>query len=207
MIRFSSLILAGLVSFAAPPLLAQTTDGLPPSEEDVCDSLLGGPAGLFGLCNAFCEAQDCDEYPVDEQPRSCQQLLRNYLRQSDGVDPPCLAAACPCWTMDQLAAGTLLPSPVLAFCEVDGPAPPIPGEAHYDGAIYFSFTDGFQTILIENFVDGCEYFTNLPEGMSSGFLPTTPAENQACQNDVHALFLADMGGTEENFHEGCAQLP
>ena len=32
-----------------------TPDGMPPSQETVCDGLSGA---AFGLCNAFCEAQD-----------------------------------------------------------------------------------------------------------------------------------------------------
>ena len=38
---------------------AQTPDGLAPVNEGVCDDLIGGTPGLYGLCVAFCEAQDC----------------------------------------------------------------------------------------------------------------------------------------------------
>ena len=52
-----------------------TPDGSPPAEEQVCDT-----AGLFGaaygLCIAFCEANDCD---ATDQPdnRSCSSLRKN----------------------------------------------------------------------------------------------------------------------------------
>ena len=44
----------------APPVLAQTPDGETPAEESVCDALQGGTPGLYGLCTAYCEAQDAD---------------------------------------------------------------------------------------------------------------------------------------------------
>ena len=42
------------------PLMAQTPDGETPAEETVCDPLKadGITKGLYGLCVAFCEAQD-----------------------------------------------------------------------------------------------------------------------------------------------------
>ncbi len=192
-------------------------DDLPPSEEGVCDSLLDGTAGLFGLCNAYCEAQDCDEYAPGDQTQSCQRLLVNYLRKSDGADPPCLVdeePSCPCWTTDQMAEAPEiladlddpydLDNPVFAFCEADGgPAPPVPGDPHYDGALYFRLIlPTLYAISFENFEGGCQYFNSV-QGTSTGFLETTPAQNQACQDDLHGLFLVDFGGTEENPHAGC----
>jgi len=38
-------------------VLAQTPDGQTPAEETVCDHESGA---AFGLCNAYCEAMDCD---------------------------------------------------------------------------------------------------------------------------------------------------
>src|SRR5260221_520465 len=37
--------------------LAQTPDGMPPARETICDNESGA---AFGLCNAYCEAMDCD---------------------------------------------------------------------------------------------------------------------------------------------------
>src|SRR5262249_14691769 len=39
---------------------AKTPDDMPPSQEQVCSGLQGA---AFGLCNAYCEAQDCDVHP------------------------------------------------------------------------------------------------------------------------------------------------
>jgi hypothetical protein len=97
------------MAFAWPgiPAMALTPDGETPAIEDVCDQLIGGTPGLYGLCVAYCEAQDCDS----EAARSGQctrtppneVVLRNYNRKMQPGDPamPCLApptSACPCWT-------------------------------------------------------------------------------------------------------------
>lgn len=89
-------------------------DDFPPSEEDVCDELQlpGVTPGLYGLCNAYCEAKDCDEYgPLEDQPKSCQRLYANYVKKATGPadppEPPCLVAEaeplvppCACWPDD-----------------------------------------------------------------------------------------------------------
>lgn len=95
-----------------------SADGLPPSEEMVCDILQGGTPGLFGLCNAYCEAKDCDGFPEDDQPRSCERILGNYRDKMEAGDPdmPCLDQGppppppfeCPCWSLDNLATVSML---------------------------------------------------------------------------------------------------
>jgi len=59
-------------------------DDITPAEETVCDGL---PNGLFGLCNAYCEAQDCS---LSEPTNSCDQLLGNYQKKTDYPGPPCV---------------------------------------------------------------------------------------------------------------------
>jgi len=61
---------------------AKTPDGMPPSEEEVCSALHGA---AFGLCNAYCEAQDCDVHP---RP-SCAVLRRNFARVTGSPVFPC----------------------------------------------------------------------------------------------------------------------
>lgn len=106
-----------------PPAFAQTPDGQTPSKEDVCDVLKDSPAkGLYGLCVAFCEAQDFSEDPAAKKSR--QKILDNYnnLRQaSNEREMPCAASStsstpgpvpvpppvvqsCPCWTAAEAAA-------------------------------------------------------------------------------------------------------
>jgi hypothetical protein len=99
-------VLAGPAAFADEP-------------ESVCDPLLvsnGGTPGLYGLCNAYCEAQGCGENPLcqAENPGDawgahscgCEDVLGNYNKKRLAGDPemPCiLPAECPCFDADYLA--------------------------------------------------------------------------------------------------------
>jgi hypothetical protein len=66
----------------ASSAFAKTPDGMPPSEETVCSSLSGA---AFGLCNAYCEAQDCDVHP---RP-SCPVLRKNFEKITGSSIFPC----------------------------------------------------------------------------------------------------------------------
>lgn len=170
-------VLLGLCSTAA------FADGLPPSEEDDCDvlQLPGVTPGLFGLCNAFCEAKDCDKYADGDMSSSCEGLLANYEGRASDSDPvmPCLqeeTVVCPCWPpeTERLEDGGMgLPG---VGCGVN-----IPGLgtlAIYDdsegNAISFAVTP-----------DGCEYMnTMIPDPIE---LPVSPEEEEVCVNDVLGL--------------------
>jgi hypothetical protein len=91
---------------------AQTPDGETPANEGVCDDLMWATPGLYGLCIAFCEAQDCEpDFSLDNPFENCrpssERLLRNYDRKKGPGDPdmPCIAPPpfCPCWTEQELA--------------------------------------------------------------------------------------------------------
>ncbi len=100
-------------------------DGLNPSEEPVCNPLRNSPA--FGLCNAYCEAKDCDSPNPKGSEYSCTQILYNFGKVTN-VPMPCGAlepaaepppgpgpgpgpqlGSCPCsfdvafWTIDNLS--------------------------------------------------------------------------------------------------------
>ncbi len=62
--------------------LAKTPDGQTPAEELVCSNLTGA---AFGLCNAYCEAQDCDVHP---RP-SCERLRKNFEKITGSDVFPC----------------------------------------------------------------------------------------------------------------------
>lgn len=82
----------GLALLATPlAASAQTPDGQTPAIESVCDGL---PGALFGLCNAYCEALDCDA--GFSNPTACDRVLGNYLKHSGGPVPPCLNAGDTC---------------------------------------------------------------------------------------------------------------
>ena len=43
-----------------------------PTEESVCDGLSGA---AFGLCNAYCEAMDCDSEAPNANETACLKVL------------------------------------------------------------------------------------------------------------------------------------
>lgn len=75
------------VTLVGGGVLAKTPDGMPPSQETVCSSLTGA---AFGLCNAYCEAQDCDVHP---RP-SCPVLRRNFAKITGSAVFPCDIGMC-----------------------------------------------------------------------------------------------------------------
>jgi len=88
--RFASIAGFALLMLTSFPVWAQRTgDHIVPSQETVCD----GDPFSFGLCNAYCEALDCDSATPLGTPRACSRLLRNYKKKSGGIAPPCV---CPC---------------------------------------------------------------------------------------------------------------
>jgi hypothetical protein len=86
---FVLLILCVGGSMGAPfQVFAQTPDGLTPSEETVCDDA-GLTGAARGLCNAFCEAMDCDSESSKASVEACERVLDRYM-QLEGGNPPCL---------------------------------------------------------------------------------------------------------------------
>ena len=56
--------------------------------QDVCSQTeLGG--ALKGLCNAYCEAMDCDGDP-NANAVACTSVRDKFLKKSGGIEPPCL---------------------------------------------------------------------------------------------------------------------
>jgi len=104
-------LLIALVMLVAAAAYAKTPDGETPANEGVCDDLIGAPPGLYGLCIAFCEAQDCEPDdsladPFENCNTSSERILENYNRKKQDWDPemPCIQEPCPCWTIEELEA-------------------------------------------------------------------------------------------------------
>jgi hypothetical protein len=120
---FFSLLMFG------PPTFAKTPDGQTPAKESVCDPLKddGVTKGLYGLCVAFCEAQDHTNRLVPISPEELARLkssspsgriLANYDKKKQATDPdmPCIVVAepivaepivaqpCPCWSAEEARA-------------------------------------------------------------------------------------------------------
>jgi hypothetical protein len=98
----SLFLVVGLV--AAVPVVAETPDGTTPANEGACDVLkTNATPGLYGLCVAYCEAQDLDTF--EKEPAN-SKILANYNKKKQAGDPdmPCVKVPCPCWTDDELAS-------------------------------------------------------------------------------------------------------
>lgn len=78
---------------------AQTPDGETPADEGVCD---GEKGAAFGLCNAYCEAMDCDSDNPNANQKACDKVKANYERITGGSLPCDLF--CPCFTAEELLA-------------------------------------------------------------------------------------------------------
>lgn len=64
---------------------AQTSDGVTPASESICDGEVGA---AYGLCNAYCEAMDCDSEEPNASEKACEKVLANYVKHTDMM-PPC----------------------------------------------------------------------------------------------------------------------
>ena len=62
----------GAVQLTATAANAQTADGTTPADELFCDDNFDGQ--LRGLCNAFCEAMDCDSLNAQASANACIKM-------------------------------------------------------------------------------------------------------------------------------------
>lgn len=112
---------------------AKTPDGSTPAEETVCDELRDATSGLYGLCVAFCEAQDCEvdwssDDPFGNCSTSARNLYDNYERKRRSGDPemPCAVqpvvttggggGGCPCFSSADLSSALSNP---YGLCLID----------------------------------------------------------------------------------------
>jgi hypothetical protein len=63
-----------------------TPDGDTPHEETVCDNETGA---AFGLCNAYCEAMDCDYENTHASEKACLKIKSLFERHTNGRTLPC----------------------------------------------------------------------------------------------------------------------
>ena len=84
LVLFILLLSVGIASHA------QTPDGMTPSEETACDGLVGA---AYGLCNAYCEAMDCDSAYPKASESACAKVEANFLNKT-GQMLPCILEGC-----------------------------------------------------------------------------------------------------------------
>ena len=91
----SGLLFVSLSTFGLTAV-AKTPDGQTPAEETVCDVLQSGTPGLYGLCIAYCEAQDLNDINFDDLENSKKsaphrRILENYQKKMQPGDMDMLA--------------------------------------------------------------------------------------------------------------------
>jgi len=79
----SALLTAPVLAFAYGD---GTPDEQPPAEEQICDPAAGLRGAAYGLCVAYCEANDCETQP---DKHACDVLLSNFTRITGDTSVPC----------------------------------------------------------------------------------------------------------------------
>jgi hypothetical protein len=155
--------------------LAQTPDGEPPSSETICDSETGA---AYGLCNAYCEAMDCESDTPSASETACSKV-RSKFQNITGRDLPCeqVAVTCPCTSIPQFAADLA----GLTYCLIG------PGFTRFAQNLNFGASDIYSI--------GCGISGFL---LPSIFLPATEAEAASC-NQLVVDAAASLGVTCETF--------
>lgn len=88
--RLGTWLAVGLLMLLAAPVSIVraeghgTPDGVPPADEAVCTKTKQGPA--YGLCVAYCEANDCE---LDPSSPECVMLRKKYTALTGSSAFPC----------------------------------------------------------------------------------------------------------------------
>jgi hypothetical protein len=84
------MVLFAAAMIASPGLALAYGDGTPdqqpPAEEQICDPAAGLRGAAYGLCVAYCEANDCEIQP---DKHACEVLLQNFTRITGDPSVPC----------------------------------------------------------------------------------------------------------------------
>ena len=84
LIKSGLLALACCMTFG---VVASTPDGQPPAKKSVCSQLSGKE---FGVCNAYCEAMDCDNPNSKASNKACKIKFDQWVAlRGAGVPIPC----------------------------------------------------------------------------------------------------------------------
>jgi len=86
LVGLSVIFAIGLLVYLPSTAITQTADGETPAEEDVCDGLSGRS---YGLCNAYCEAMDCESSDPQASDDACDKVLGKFMDATGGDEPPC----------------------------------------------------------------------------------------------------------------------
>jgi len=204
-------VAALLLTLAPVHANAQTPDGVTPPNEGVCDGLRadGVTKGLYGLCVAFCEAQDCVPNDDGSLPQSCvasdKRILDNYNKRKLPSDPdmPCVQQPCRCWTQEEL--GAALSSWGQPFnCDLDRDQ-----GTYEDTQVNWVNELGRLHFYVDSTGSGdtpftCQYYiqdAQDPTNDVSRFFDTTVEEDAVCRDQLETLIQAELEAYGSNgFH-------
>lgn len=102
--NFFLIIIFGLLLSFGVSANSQTPDGMTPAEEEVCDGLEGA---AYGLCNAYCEAMDCDGLEPQASEKACFKVLEKFENKTGEPMPPCQISVCSDQVIQQCNAETI----------------------------------------------------------------------------------------------------
>jgi len=183
----SLIVLALALSLTvAGALLAKTPDGQTPAQENVC-AKANLSRSAYGICNAYCEAQDCDVHP---RP-SCERLRKNFQRATGSSTFPCDLPPCGQTTAPQCGGACPTGQTCVAGPTLGGPeGGPVIGGPEQGG------TDS------SGFPVACSCVTSPPCG------DTAPTCDGGCPTGFECINVAgpESGGTEIGGPEGPATV-
>ena len=90
--KFGYAALAAVMLLAGTTSYAQTADGQTPATETGCD---GQSGAAFGLCNAYCEAMDCDSDLPQATDEACARVLDGFHKITGSEIPLCSSSSHP----------------------------------------------------------------------------------------------------------------
>jgi len=160
----------------------KTPDGVTPAEEDICDGQIGA---AFGLCNAYCEAMDCDSDSPNANESACLKVKYKFMTLTGEPDMPCdIEVSCPCFTTEDLLVGDISecandwldefgfePGALAALNYGDG-------RAACSGVFCFSEDESELNCAIDKIVG---------QGVVTVIQAVSPSENAACKSLILAI--------------------
>lgn len=179
----------------------------------VCDELQGSSRSLRMMCIAFCELQSCSpdftaENPFESCSRSSKWIYNRYQKKRGAGDPdlPCVkqpveetavAAACPCWSSEELAQFRYQDSADYTSCSLDGGNGT--SQENFDNLLISSST-GAYTLSLSSFgslngVPTCAAFDDCSDGSCLGgtrMMEGSAEQISACEADI-AFAAAQRG--------------
>jgi hypothetical protein len=86
--KLTPIVILLAIFLLATPISAQTADSETPAFEAICDGQVGA---AYGLCNAYCEAMDCDSDAPQASANACIKVANKFINIT-GLELPCVQA-------------------------------------------------------------------------------------------------------------------